>query len=343
MSDPNLETALRQMEVTANNFAMRLARSAAIRAEYVERIRAMSQDLREAVAAGQMSARKGAELANQMRNQIMEMQRLRDFDLGRSLAQRLKAKGISLEQAIERSMAKLGLGNTPFDQLPEAQQRRVLNEVIDGAGRSRPAVTGKIPKLRWAARGLWLATVLIAAYNIGTSEYPWWQSGRESANIAGGIGGGFAGGAAMGAAGGVWAGPLGVVVGVIIGGALGALLADHAYVEIAGVGDPGTRAFVDRFTSFMTGTDEAGMARALAREHRGSPGFITAVFASLNDSYTTDADDVAFELVELARKDADLTRMLRTSPGLRETLIRLLDEGWTTASEQRAIQFLRSP
>ncbi len=340
MTDPNLENALRQMEVAASSFALRLARSAEIRAEYVQRIHSMSQEIRDAVASGNLSARKGAEMAHQMRNQIMEMQRLRDFDLGRSLAQRMKAKGITLEQVIDRAMRKLGLEGKPFNQLSGAEQRRVLNEVIDGAGRSRPAVTGKIPKLRWASRGLWLATLLIAGYNIGTSENPWWQTGRESAGIAGGVGGGFVGGAAMGAAGGVWAGPLGVAVGIIVGGVLGSLMADHAYIELAGVSDPGTRAFIDRFTSFLTGTDEAGIAKALAREHASRPGFITAVLRSLDDSYTTDADDVAFELVELARHDAQLAQVLRANPGLRQILIQLLDDGWTTGAEQNAIRFL---
>jgi len=66
--DPRLETALRELEVTANNFAVRLIRATQVRAAYVEKIREMSQSTRSAVEAGELSASRGAEIANQMRN-----------------------------------------------------------------------------------------------------------------------------------------------------------------------------------------------------------------------------------------------------------------------------------
>jgi hypothetical protein len=63
-----------------------------------------------AVQAGEISAQKAAVVANQMRNQIMEMQRLRDFDLGRSLARVRKAQGLALERAIGQGDEALRLG-----------------------------------------------------------------------------------------------------------------------------------------------------------------------------------------------------------------------------------------
>jgi hypothetical protein len=340
-TDPRLETALRQLEVAANNFAVRLIRVTQVRAAYVEKIGEMSQSIRLAVETGDLSASRGAEIANEMRNKIMEMQRGRDFDLGRSLAQRMKSQGLSLEELITRAMRKLNLEGKPFNQLSGQQQRQVFTEIIDSAGRSRPAVTRGMTRLRWAGRGLWLATLVIAAYNIGTAENPWWQTGREAANIAGGLGGGFAGGAAMGAAGGIWAGPVGVGVGIIVGGILGALLADHAYVEVAGTSDPMTRQFVDRFTGFWTGVDETGMARALATEQRNNLSFVQRVFLSLNSDYNTDADDVAMEYVKIVRRDPGLSQDLRENSALRELLIQLLDEGWTSTEEQGAIKYLQ--
>lgn len=341
MTDPRLETALRHMEATANSLAVRLVRSAQVRAAYVQKIKEMSGSIRLAVEAGELSVSRGAEIANEMRNQIMDMQRARDFDLGRSLAQKMKNKGLSLEESIARAMKKWNLEGKPLNQLPGQQQRQVLMEVVDSAGRSRPSVTQKIPKLRWAGRGLWIATFAIAAYNIGTAEHPWWQTGRETASIAGGLGGGFAGGAAMGAAGGIWAGPVGVAVGVVVGGILGALLADHAYLETAGTGDPTTRPFIDRFTGFWTGVDEAGMARALATEQRANLSFVQRVFLSLNDAYNSDADEVALEYVKIVRRDSRLSQAVRGNRVLRELLTQLLDEGWTSAEEQAAIKYLR--
>lgn len=148
MADPRLETTLRQLEATANTFAVRLARSAQVRAAYVQQIREMSRSIRSAVETGELSASRGAEIANQMRNQIMDMQRARDFDLGRSLAQRMKSRRISLEKSIARAMKKFDLEGIPFNQLSGQQQRQVFMEVIDSAGRSRPTVTQKIPRLR---------------------------------------------------------------------------------------------------------------------------------------------------------------------------------------------------
>ena len=339
MSDEEeLEAARRQLEVAANNFAMRTARMAHVRSEYVSQIAEMSNSIRSAVDAGELSARAGAEIANQMRNQILEMQRLRDFDLGRSLAQSMKQKGLSLEEVITKVMKDLNLEGRQFNQLSGSQQRQVYMEVINSAGRSRPSVTRPIPYLRWTGRTLWFATFVIAAYNIGTAENPWWQTGRESSNIAGGIGGA----AAAGALAGLWAGPIGVGIGILVGGALGALLADHAYVEAVGTSDESTRSFVDRFTGFFTGVDEAGMAQALASEHLTDSSFTERVFLSLNNSYYTDSDDVALEYVNAVRQNLELRQALMRNNNLRELLIHSLESGWTSSEEQRAIWYLQS-
>ena len=336
-TDPRLENALHQMEAAANNFALRTIRMAEVRSSYVSQIREMSQSIRTAVENGEMSAARGAELAHQTRNQIMEMQRVRDFDLGRSLARNLKSKGITLEESIAKAMKNAGFEGRQFNSLTGEQQNRVFMEVVESSGRSRPAVTAGIPRLRWASRGLWLMTLAIAGYNIGTSENPWWQTGREASNIGGGI----AGGAAAGAVVGIWAGPVGVAIGVLVGGALGALLADHAYVETVGVGDPATRQFIDRFTSFWTGTDESGIAQALAREYSGNAAFTMRVFQSLDKDYNSDADDTALEYVKIARNNPSVLQLLAANSQLRQLLIRLLDEGWTTSEETNAINFLR--
>lgn len=341
VTQAELESALRQLEAQANQFAIRLIRMADVRTDYVRKIHEYSQSIRTAVANGELSEARGAQLAHEMRNQIMEMSRRRDMDLGRSLARDLKGRGLSFEEAIERATRKLGFQGRPFQSLSGTEQRRVYLEVIESAGRSRPSVTGAVPRLRVAARGLWIASLLVAGYNIGTSENPWWQTGREASSIAGGFGGGFAGGAAMGAVGGAWAGPIGVGIGIIVGGVLGALLADHAYVEIAGASNPATRNFIGRFTGFWTGTDESGMAKALATEYANNAFFVQQVFESLESDYSTDADDVALEYVEIARRNVSVRNLLRQSPPLRQTLIRLLDDGWTSKEEAEAIQYLK--
>lgn len=98
----------------------------------------------------------------------------------------------------------------------------------------------------------------------------------------------------------------------------GALLADHAYVEAVGAIDPKTRRFIDIFTGFWTGVDEAGMARALSMEQRADLSFAQRVFLSLNNDYNTDADDVAREYVKIVRRDSGLKQALRGNRALRE-------------------------
>ena len=340
--DARLETALHDFEVTATSFGLRLIKMAEVRTAYVQGIREMSQSIRVAVESGEMSAAKGAEMAHGMRNEILDMGRARDFDLGKALAAKMKAKGISLQESIARSMKSVGVEGKAFASLTGAQQKAVYVGVIESSGRSRASVNAAIPRMRYAARGLWIASLAIAAYNIGTSENPWWQTGRETANIAGGVGGGFAGGAAMGAAVGIWGGPVGVAVGVVVGGILGALLADRAYVEVAGTADATTRTFVGRFTSFWTGTDEDGIARALAAEYRNNAAFVHRVFISLDDSYNSDADDVALAYVTIARRDAAVAQCIRGNRNLRDYLIKVLDEGYTSGEELAAIKYLRA-
>lgn len=135
---------------------------------------------------------------------------------------------------------------------------------------------------------------------------------------------------------------VGLAVGVLVGGALGALLADHAYVAASGTADPMTRSFVARFAGFWTGMDEAGLARALVTEHRMNPAFVERVFRSLDDSYHTDADDVAVLYVEHLRRDPALAQALSLNPSLRGLLVKLMGEGYTDAREACATQWVRA-
>ena len=337
MDESEFEQALHALEVTANNFAMRVISMARVREGYTREIAEMSRSLRESVRQNKLSPRRAAEMANGMRNDIMDSWRKRDMDLGRSFAKGLKAKGLSLDQAIQKAMKKLGVEGQKFNTLPDATQRAVYEEVVEAAGRSRASVTSGIPKLKWAARSLWIATAIIAAYNVGTAEDPWWQSGREAANIGGGV----AGSVAAGALAGIWFGPVGVAIGAAVGGIAGAMLADHAYVEAAGVQNSAVAPFIDRFTGFFSGVDVDGLARALATQYGHNPDFTLAVFDALDDDYSMSSDNVALAYVRLARKDAGLMSTIFGAPDLRDKLVELLEGGWTSGDEANAARTLR--
>jgi hypothetical protein len=347
-NDAMVEQAIRQMEVAANNVAVRLAKSAGVRAAYVREIKEMSDAMWAAYQGGKLTAAKAAELANQQRNVILEMARANDLDFGRAYAQSLKKTGMELDKVItyvmnEKAGFKERFAGKAFSTLTDSQKTEIYEEVIKSAGRNRTAVTQTIPRLRWAARGLWVATAAIAIYNIGTAEDPWWQAGREGANVGGGLLGSIAGGAAMGAAGGVWAGPIGVGVGVLVGGILGAVLADHAYVEAAGTSDPRVRDFVGRFTSFLGGTDESGMADALVNEYAGRTHEVLRVFNALEHDYSSDSDDIAYEYVTRLKSRPDVARAVKSDVALRNKLVGLLSSGFVSAGERQAAAWLKAP
>jgi hypothetical protein len=346
-SDFEVQAAIQQMQAAANNVAVRLVTSASVRARYIVEVREMSDALWGAYKAGELSAANAAKAANEARNTILEMARNNDLDFGRAYARSLKRSGLELDQVILYIMNKKNgfkerYAGKLFKDLTSAQQTEIYEEVIQSAGRNRASITRGISRLRWAARGLWVATAAIAIYNVGTSQTPWWQSGREAANLGGGLVGSMAGGAAMGAAAGVWGGPIGVGVGVIVGGILGALLADHAYVQAAGTADPRTRDFVSRFTSLWTGVDESGMAEALVNEHPNRLDFVYQVIQALDADYTTDSDDIAYEYVMRVKTRPALAQAVKANAALRDALVGAMSSGITTASETQAISWLQA-
>jgi hypothetical protein len=213
------------METQALSFAARFIQDSNVRQDYIQKTQAMSRELREAYEAGSISAREAAQAANEMRNEIMEMARVRSSDLGRAKAQQLKAKGLDLDDLVAKyANRKFG---QDFADLARGQQDEVLLEIVESAGRANPKVNANAARLGALGRGLWVLTAVVAIYNISTAEDKVDAAAREAVNV----GGGFAGGAAGGALAGVWCGPVGVIIGVVIGGVLGSIAADAAYLE----------------------------------------------------------------------------------------------------------------
>jgi len=333
----SVEKALQEMEVQAINFGYRFIRDASVRAKYMANTKAMSFEVRATYEAGQLSAKKLAEAANQMRNEIMEFARVKSSDLGRAKAKILKTKGIDLDQLVGKYAKELF--GKEFEKLSSGEVSKVYLEIVDSAGRSRHSVNIKVFRLAKAGKSLWVLSACIAIYNVSNAEDKLKQTGREVSNI----GGGFAGGATGGAAAGIWFGPVGVAIGVLIGGALGAVLADQIYIEVVGVDGEFAKSFVSRFTS-VTQTNESAMAKALVDECSFELNKVLQVFIQLDDKYTTDADDVALLYVESIRKNTGLPTYaaLKNNVELQEYLIYLLDSGWTDQREYNAIGFLKS-
>lgn len=335
-NDQTVEEALRQVEVQALNFAYRFVKDARVRSGYIQYTQDFSRSTLAAYKSGNLTAKQAAEAAHQMRNEILEMARIKSSDLGKAVAVKLKARLPQFDELLSK-YSRRKFGNV-FDKLTKTQQEQVYMEIVAAAGRSRPRVNVAVRRMGAAGKGLWILTVGIAIYNIGVADNKLRAAGREASNL----GGGFLGSIAIGAAGGAWAGPIGAAVGAIIGGVLGAITADEAYVELTGPENEFVKSFLPRFTSFMS-RDEEGIAEALVKECGINLDKVHAVFFELYNRYSTDADDVANLYIQRVKaENNNILHALKLNSSLRAFLARILDEGWTTSEESAQIQWLKA-
>ncbi len=335
-SNPTTEEAIRQLEVTALNIAYQANNIASVRSAYTRRAQEISSSLRAAYRNGEMSAKAAAQAAQEMRNMLLDLQRQRSTALGRALAERIKAKGIPLDALLDGKAQRLF--GRPFAELQGAERTTAYLEVVESAGRANPKYVTQAARVGAAGRALFLLSVGLAAYNIANAEDRAWQAGREGAGMGGGLGGSIAAGAVAG----VWFGPVGIAIGAFVGGVAGALMADQAYIAAVGASDRSAGMFLKRFTSFFA-TDEQGIADALYREKGIDMDAVHSVFRAMNESFTTDADDVAvLYLRRVFAGGGNVLQALRLNRQCRDELIHILDEGWTTREETALIGQLRA-
>ncbi|MEZ6134826.1 MAG: hypothetical protein R3C53_07945 [Pirellulaceae bacterium] len=85
--------------------------------------------------------------------------------------------------------------------------------------------------------------------------------------------------------------------------------------------------------------NEAGLAKDLLGENMQTT---LAVFERLDDQYNSDADDVAVLYVNLVKKAGGAKQAaLASNKALVKRLIKVMDEGWTSDEEAKAITFLK--
>lgn len=336
-SPEQVENSIRQMEVQAVNFGYRFINDSNVRQAYMAQTKKMSTELIAACKSGAITPKQAAAAANQMRNEIMEFARVKSSDLGRAKARNLKARGLNMDDLINKYSTSLF--KKPFSTLSSVEQNSVYLAIVESSGRARPKINAKAARLGIAGKTLWVLTACVAIYNVSVADNKFKASGREAANI----GGGFAGGAAGGAIAGIWFGPVGVAVGAVIGGVIGSITSDQVYVELAGPDGEFAKHFIPRFTNAVS-TNESGMADALVKECSYELDKVYAIFIQLNDKYHTDADDIALLYVQAIKKlqDGPLKQAFKTHVALRNYLAQLLDDGWTSSEEKECIVYLKA-
>ncbi|HTR97331.1 MAG TPA: hypothetical protein VMH61_05470 [Candidatus Acidoferrales bacterium] len=89
--------------------------------------------------------------------------------------------------------------------------------------------------------------------------------------------------------------------------------------------------------------DEDALAAALVREAGADTKLVLEVFTKLDEQYNSDADDVAEIYVnEIRRRKGPLEAALKSDRALVARLIKVMDEGWTSAGEADCIRYLKS-
>lgn len=330
------DEAIRQFETQAINFGYRFINDSRIRRAYMEKTRTYALSLKDALATQEISPREAAQMAHEMRNEIMEWARSKTSDYGLARARAMKKTGRTWESILDQ-YANRAYKKT-FSQLTAGEKDEVFLAIVNSSAKPNAKVSAKVARAGHAGRILWFISLGVAAYNIASAEDKARATGREAASI----GGGFAGGAATGAVVGVWAGPLGVAIGVAVGGCIGAIMADQVYIEVTSSHDKFVQKLIDKHTNLVS-TDEHSIASAIIKECSYEMDKVVAVFKELDWAYTSDADDIALLYIKkLKSAQNNIKLAFKHHMRLRGLLISILESGWTSSEEQQAINYVRA-
>jgi len=218
-------SVLASLQGTASNFASHCIQDARVREQYLRDIQKMSSEFVSAVESGQMSPKDAAAAASRMRNEILDLSRLRNSPVGRAYSKKLKPSGRNLSDLTEHYATKMF--QQPFESLSEAKQAAVFKEMIQTSGRDRGAVSGIAKTLGVAGKRVLLVSLAVAVYEVYQAEDKTTETIHQGAITTAGIVGGWGTGAAVVATG-VCAATAPVCIGVaaIIGGILASVGTD---------------------------------------------------------------------------------------------------------------------
>lgn len=226
--DVVLSTSVAELQATAYNFASACIHESRVRAQYVRDIQAMSREYLEAVGSGRLAARDAAAQVNVLRNQILDLARLRSSPVGRAFASKLKPTGRSMLELTEKYAQRIF--QRGFGALTEAEQASVFAEIVASAGRGDPRVIALARSLGKAGKRILLVSLAVACYEVYAAEDRPRELARQGMLAGVGVAGGWVAGSAAVAAG-VCAATAPVCVGVaaIAGGLVFAFGADMAF------------------------------------------------------------------------------------------------------------------
>jgi len=192
---PELEQALYGLESTAMNFSIRFISDEQGRLAYNRQARAVANELLQEVKLGKRTARDAMYIAQEMRNNLMQMIRdTRTSEPTLAYAKGLKNEGKTIAWLLNRYSQKLYGLDFEYLKTPQ-QQNNVYLEIVKSSGRPSPKENALATKLGRAGRFFYVISIAVSVYSVASAENKVMETANQSAILGGGMLGSVAGGA----------------------------------------------------------------------------------------------------------------------------------------------------
>ncbi|SDT48949.1 hypothetical protein [Pseudomonas granadensis] len=192
LQDSPLDRALELMEGTALRFSLDAISDEKIRSSYTKNIKRMSQQVRDDVKAGRISAQEGVKFSHEMRNKIMMEHRKFTSAQGLAIAQRKKKEGKGLKTLLD--IYAENLFQKGYDSLSDIEKNKVHYAILESSGRDNARFTAGTKKMLIMGKLGVLVTAALATYQILNADNKPKEAARQGIIVgAGAVGGILAG------------------------------------------------------------------------------------------------------------------------------------------------------
>lgn len=192
LQDSPLDRALELMEGTALRFSLDAISDEKIRSSYTKNIKRMSQQVRDDVQAGRITAQEGVRFSHEMRNKIMMEHRKFTSAQGLAIAQRKKKDGKGLKTLLD--IYSENLFQKGYDSLSDVEKNKVHYAILESSGRDNARFTAGTKKMLVMGKLGVLVTAALATYQILNADNKPKEAARQGIIVgAGAVGGILAG------------------------------------------------------------------------------------------------------------------------------------------------------
>ncbi|WP_223556229.1 hypothetical protein [Pseudomonas sp. BF-R-01] len=192
LQDSPLDRALELLEGSALRFSLDAISDEKIRSSYTKNIKRMSQQVRDDVKAGRVSAQEGVKFSHEMRNKIMMEHRKFTSAQGLAIVQRKKQEGKGLKTLLD--IYSENLFQKGYDSLSEVEKNKVHYAILESSGRDNAKFTTGTKKMLIMGKLGVLVTAALATYQILNADNKPKEAARQGIIVgAGAVGGILAG------------------------------------------------------------------------------------------------------------------------------------------------------